>query len=72
MKIYNNLIINKKYQNSVIAIGNFDGIHLGHQKVINQAKQKAKKINYHLELLLLSLYQLCFLIKKLRVIELIH
>ena len=43
MKIYNNLIINKKYQNSVIAIGNFDGIHLGHQKVINQAKQKAKK-----------------------------
>jgi riboflavin kinase/FMN adenylyltransferase len=35
MKIYNNLIINKKYQNSVIAIGNFDGIHLG--------KQKAKK-----------------------------
>ena len=31
--------------NSVIAIGNFDGIHLGHQKVIRQAKQKAKKYN---------------------------
>jgi len=43
MKIYNNLIINKKHQNSVVAIGNFDGIHLGHQKVINQARQKAKK-----------------------------
>ena len=43
MKIYNNLIINKKHLNSVIAIGNFDGLHLGHQKVINQAKQKAKK-----------------------------
>ena len=43
MKIYNNLIINKKHQNSVVAIGNFDGIHLGHQKVLNRAKQKAKK-----------------------------
>ena len=43
MKIYNNLIINKKHQNSVVAIGNFDGIHLGHQKVIKQAQQKAKK-----------------------------
>ena len=43
MKIYNNLNINKKHQRSVVAIGNFDGIHLGHQKVINQAKQKAKK-----------------------------
>ena len=43
MKIYNNLTINKKHQNSVVAIGNFDGIHLGHQKVINQARQKAKK-----------------------------
>ncbi len=43
MKIYNNLKIKKKHQNSVVAIGNFDGIHLGHQKVLNQAKQKAKK-----------------------------
>ena len=43
MKFNNNLNINKKHQRSVIAIGNFDGIHLGHQKVINQAKQKAKK-----------------------------
>ena len=43
MKIYNNLIIKRKHQNSVIAIGNFDGLHLGHQKVINQAQLKAKK-----------------------------
>ncbi len=45
MKIYNNLEISKKHQNSVVAIGNFDGLHLGHQKVINQARQKAKKNN---------------------------
>jgi len=43
MKVYNNLNINKKHQGGIIAIGNFDGIHLGHKKVINQAKQKAKK-----------------------------
>ena len=43
MKIYRNLRIKKKHQNSVIAIGNFDGIHLGHQKVLNRARQKAKK-----------------------------
>ena len=45
MKIYNNPNLSKKHCNGVIAIGNFDGLHLGHQKVIKQAKQKAKKNN---------------------------
>ena len=45
MKIYKNLKIKESHKNSVIAIGNFDGIHLGHQKVINQAKKKAKIYN---------------------------
>ena len=43
MKIYNNANLNKKHHKGVIAIGNFDGIHLGHEKVINEAKKKAKK-----------------------------
>jgi len=43
MKIYKNTNLNKKHYKSVIAIGNFDGLHLGHQKVINEAKKKAKK-----------------------------
>ena len=43
MEIYKNLKIKQKHTNSVVAIGNFDGIHVGHQKVINQAKEKAKK-----------------------------
>ena len=43
MKIYYSANLNKKHRNGIIAIGNFDGIHLGHQKVIFQAKEKAKK-----------------------------
>ena len=42
MKIYNNPNLNHKHYNGVIAIGNFDGLHLGHQKVINEAKRRAK------------------------------
>ena len=45
MKIYKNANLNKKYHKGVIAIGNFDGIHLGHQKVINEARKKAKSKN---------------------------
>ena len=33
MKIYRNLIIKKKHKNSVVAIGNFDGIHLGQSDI---------------------------------------
>ncbi len=45
MKIINDLKIIKRYQRSVVAVGNFDGIHLGHRKVINQGRLKAKKEN---------------------------
>ena len=45
MKIYKNVNLNKEHQNGVIAIGNFDGLHLGHQKVINEAKKKARENN---------------------------
>ena len=43
MKIYNNPSLDQKHCNGVIAIGNFDGLHLGHQKVISEAKRKAEK-----------------------------
>jgi len=43
MKIYNSANLNLKHHSGVIAIGNFDGLHLGHQKVIKEAKRKAKK-----------------------------
>ena len=50
MKIYNNANLNHKHL-SVIAIGNFDGLHLGHQKVINEARRKAKKFKLPLEVI---------------------
>ena len=43
MIVYKNLNIPKKHRDSVIAIGNFDGLHIGHQKVLKEANQKAKK-----------------------------
>ena len=42
MKLFKNFLITKKFKRSVIAIGNFDGLHLGHNKVINQAKKLSK------------------------------
>ena len=43
MIVYKNLNIKKKHQNSVVAVGNFDGLHTGHQKVLKEARQKAKR-----------------------------
>jgi len=43
MKIFNNFIIPKKYKKSSLAIGNFDGVHKGHQKVFKYAKKTKLK-----------------------------
>ena len=40
MKIFNNFIIPKKYKRSSLAIGNFDGVHKGHQKIFKNAGKK--------------------------------
>ena len=44
MKIYNNTNLNFKHKKAVVAIGNFDGLHLGHQKVLREAKIMANKL----------------------------
>ena len=46
MKIYNNInFVEKKFLNSVIAIGNFDGVHLGHQELLKKAYIFSRKLN---------------------------
>ena len=42
-KIYKNFDIEPRHQNSIILIGNFDGFHLGHQKLLSLAKKYKKK-----------------------------
>ena len=43
MKIFNNINIPKNFKGSALAIGNFDGVHKGHQKVFQQTKKIAKR-----------------------------
>ena len=43
MKIFNSTNISKNCRNSALAIGNFDGVHKGHQKVFKQTQKIAKK-----------------------------
>jgi len=43
MKIFKNFIISKKYKRSSLAVGNFDGVHKGHQKVFRYAKSTKSK-----------------------------
>ena len=43
MKFYKNFNILKKHKRSIILIGNFDGVHLGHQKLLRQANIYKKK-----------------------------
>ena len=44
MKIFSSLEeLKGKYQGCVTVLGNFDGLHLGHQVVINSALQRARQ-----------------------------
>ena len=45
VKLYKNFNINNHHKNSIILIGNFDGLHLGHQKLFKLALSYKKKYN---------------------------
>jgi len=45
VKLYKNFNIKKNHKNSLILIGNFDGVHLGHQKLFKLAQLYKKKYN---------------------------
>ena len=45
VKLYKNFNINKNHKGCIILIGNFDGLHLGHQKLFKLAQSYKKKYN---------------------------
>ena len=45
MKLYNDFNISKNHKKSIILVGNFDGVHLGHQKLFKLANTYKKKFN---------------------------
>ena len=64
MKIFKSTSISNNYKNSVIAIGNFDGIHIGHKKVLKAAFKKAKKTKKKFGLLTFEPVPVMFFNKK--------
>ena len=66
MKIFNNLAIAKKYKGASLAIGNFDGVHKGHQKIFKNAKEFAKKNRLRFGILTFSPLPVMFFNKQIR------
>ena len=43
IRLYSNFNLRTEHKGSIILIGNFDGLHLGHQKLFALAQQYKKK-----------------------------
>jgi len=66
MKIFNNTNITNKFKRSALAIGNFDGIHIGHQKVFQKTKKFANKNNIKFGVLTFHPLPVMFFNKKIK------
>jgi len=51
INLYNNFNIRSKHKGSIILIGNFDGLHLGHQKLFTLAREYKKKYSLNVGVL---------------------
>jgi riboflavin kinase/FMN adenylyltransferase len=51
MRLYKNFNVSKNHKKSIILIGNFDGVHLGHQKLFRLANTYKKKFNLNIGVL---------------------
>ena len=66
MKIFNNINIPKNFKRSAIAVGNFDGIHKGHQKVFKETKKIAQKKRIKFGVLTFTPLPIMFFNKKIK------
>ena len=64
MRIFRSFKVSKDFMNSTIAIGNFDGVHKGHQAVINEAKKIAKNKRTKIGVLTFEPHPKCYFRKK--------
>ena len=51
MKLYKNFDISQNHKESIILIGNFDGVHVGHQKLFKLANDYKKKFKLNIGVL---------------------
>ncbi len=51
MKLYKNFDISQNHKKSIILIGNFDGVHIGHQKLFKLANNYRKKFKLNIGVL---------------------
>jgi len=65
LKLYNNFSILNKHKNSILLIGNFDGMHIGHQKLFKLAKEYKRKFKLNIGVLTFDPMPKMFFNKKL-------
>ena len=66
MKIFDSTTIPRKYKRSAIAIGNFDGVHKGHQRVFQKTKKFSKKNKIKFGILTFTPLPVMFFNKKIK------
>ena len=71
-KVFNNFNIPKNLKKSILLIGNFDGLHLGHQKIFKEAKRYSKKNKLKIGVLTFDPLPIMFFNKKIKNYRLIN
>ena len=66
LKLYKNFSVSKNHKNSILLIGNFDGLHIGHQKLFNFARKYKKKHKIKIGVLTFNPMPKMFFNKKLK------
>ena len=64
--IYKNFKIKQRHKNSIILIGNFDGVHIGHRKLFELAKKYKKRFKLNIGVLTFEPMPKMFFNKKIK------